>query len=417
MDENRVKIDSSNPAIQRIEEKCIRCGHCLNVCTETVGLDRKCRLEDGGSCIYCGQCILACPMGALREQYDYKKVLNLLVDTEDVVTISIAPAVRVTVGEELGKEVGTSLEKELPSILRALGFSYVFDVTFGADVTIMEEASELLDRIKNGGSLPMFTSCCPSWVKYVYTNRRDIIPNLSTTKSPIGIMGSLIKSYFKEMMGIDKRIINVVVAPCTAKKWEIMNSDVDYVITTRELALMIKEVGLDLEVLKTEEPDVLLGHGSKAGLIFGRSGGVMEAALSTLYYLSTGNTPRKGQFKIDGDDAIKKSSFKMGERIVNVAVVSGLSNLETILAEKDDYDFIEVMNCPGGCIGGGGQPLVVQREMEERVKKRRRRLDQIDDREEFSFENESIKELYKSYLIHPGSKLAEELLHKDDKEK
>lgn len=411
MNENRVKIDLDNPSIQRIEEKCIKCGVCLNTCVDDVGLDRQCRLDNSKTCINCGQCILNCPMGALREKYDYKKVLNLLKDTDKVVTISIAPAVRVALGEEFGLEFGTSMEDVLPAILKALGFSYVFDVTFGADVTIMEEATELLSRIKSGGKLPMFTSCCPSWVKYARIFHPELLPNISTTKSPIGIQSSLIKSYFKKMNGIEEDIISVVVAPCTAKKWECQGTDTDYVITTRELTLMIKEVGIDIASLRHCDMDVLLGHGSKSGLLFGRSGGVMEAALSTVHYLLTGSFPKEGQYRLNIDGPINEASYKIGDKIINVLVVYGLKNLESVISNKDKYDFIEVMNCKGGCVGGGGQPLGTRQDVETRRVKRSESLGLQENMDMYPYENESIKELYKSFLLTPNSDLAEKLLH------
>ncbi len=411
MNENRVKIGIDNLAIQRIEEKCINCGVCLKVCTEDVGMDRKCRLNNERSCIYCGQCVLNCPMGALREKYNYKEVLNLVKDTDKLVSISIAPAVRVALGEEFGREFGESMEDILPAILKAIGFSYVFDVTFGADVTIMEEASEILSRIRSGGTLPMFTSCCPAWVKYARMNHPEILGNLSTTKSPIGIMSSLIKSYFREMNGIEEKIVSVVVAPCTAKKWEIEEGDTDYVITTRELSFMIKEAGIDIASLKPCKMDMLMGHGSKAGLLFGRSGGVMESALSVAYHMVTGKQAEDGQFRLPIEGPISEASYKIGDKILNVAVVYGLANLESILPHKDEYDFIEVMNCPGGCIGGGGQPLGTRQDIETRRAKRSEGLGLQENCDMYPYENESIEELYKSYLINPLSEKAERLLH------
>lgn len=413
MNENRVKIDSDNPAIQRIEEKCINCGACLNVCCDEVGIERKCRIEDGNSCVNCGQCILACPMGALREKYDYRTVMNLLNDTDKKVSISVAPAVRVALGEEFGLEFGTSLEGALPSVLRAMGFSYVFDVTFGADVTIMEEAMELLSRIKNGGPLPMFTSCCPAWVKYAKMKHPELVQNLSTAKSPIGMMSTLIKTYFKEMNGIDDDIISVVVAPCTAKKWEIIGEDTDYVITTRELAYMIKESGVTLDPSKVSSFDILLGHGSKAGLLFGRSGGVMESALATVNHFATGKNINEGEYRVEITGTINEEKFKIGDKILNVAVIYGLKNLESILPDKDKYDFIEVMNCKGGCVGGGGQPIGTRQDAEVRRSKRSEGINLQNNAYMYPYENESIGELYRSYLLAPYSDLSKKLLHID----
>lgn len=407
----KVKIDLDNPSIQRIEEKCISCGLCLNICTELTGIDKEKRSMDGKTCINCGQCIMNCPVGALKEKYDYKKVLNLIKDTDKIVAISIAPAVRVTLGEELGLPLGTSLENILPSILRSLGFTYVFDVTFGADVTIMEEASELVDRIKHNQNLPMFTSCCPAWTKYVKVFHRKLLPNLSTVKSPIGIMSSLIKSYFKEMNEIEEDIISVVVAPCTAKKSEIINEDTDYIITTRELAMMIRECNIEVASQKEGTFDCMLASGSKSGLIFGRSGGVMSATLSTVHYLLTGNSPKKGTYDIKVTGTITEKSFKIGDNIINVLVVYGLKNIQVVLPNINNYDFIEVMACPDGCIGGGGEPLTAKKEIEIKNPKRIESINGISKNIEFCHENELVKDLYDSYLLHPLSMKASELLH------
>lgn len=408
MDRRPVQVSDDNPSIQRILEKCVKCGVCYNTCTQEVGIDRE---KYPKLCINCGTCILNCPMGALKEKYDYKTVLNLVKDTEKVVTISIAPAVRVALGEELGMDLGVSTENILPAILKSIGFSYVFDVAFGADVTIMEEASELVSRIKNGGVLPMFTSCCPAWVKYAKNIHPELIPNISTTKSPIGIMSSLIKTYFKEMMNIEKDIISVVVAPCTAKKMEILSTDTDYVITTRELALMIKECEIDIDSLKLRETDILLGCGSKTGLLFGRSGGVMEAALSVVHYLLTGKIPMERTYHIEVDGPITEKKFKIGSRVITVGVIYGLKNLEHILDDLEKYDFIEVMNCNYGCVGGGGQPLSMKQDAEERRIARAEALDNTHNNVPFPFMNKEVEELYDSYLIHPMSEKSEKLLH------
>lgn len=415
-DNIKVWIDEQNPSIQRIQERCVNCGLCLNVCQREVGLDRKFEKDDVPLCINCGQCVLNCPMGALTEKFDYKKVLNLIKDTDKLVSISIAPAVRVALGEELGFELGQSMENVLPTILREMGFSYVFDVTFGADVTIMEEASELVNRITTGGVLPMYTSCCPAWTKYVSMFHPELIPSLSTTKSPISIQSSLIKSYFKEMNSIEDEIISVAVAPCTAKKYEATYNDTDYVITTRELALMIKECSIDIPSLKPSSFDSTLGKGSKSGLIFGRSGGVMEAALSTAHYLLTGKNPEKGTYHLDITSPITEKSYKIADKIINIAVVYGLPNLESILPDANKYDFIEVMNCPGGCVGGGGQPLCSKGEASLRKDKRTDGLNQDENIVEYSHENKEVEELYSSYLVRPLSEKAESLLHAEHKD-
>ena len=236
-EKRRVIVDKNNPSIQRVEARCIGCGLCFKVCENIVGIDHSKCSEN--TCINCGQCIMNCPVGALLPKYDYKKVMNIIKDSNKKIAISIAPAVRVTLAEEFGFEVGTNFENIIPSILRSMGFDYVFDVSFGADVTVMEEASELLERLQKKSNLPMFTSCCPSWVKYASIFHPDILSNISTTKSPIGIQSTLIKSYFREMNQIEEEIISVVVAPCTAKKQEIIKGDTDYILTIPELAMMI----------------------------------------------------------------------------------------------------------------------------------------------------------------------------------
>ncbi len=407
---SRVEVAKDNPSIQRIPERCIDCGVCLKTCDDLVGLDRP--NETSTICINCGQCVLSCPMGALTAKFDYKTVLNLVKDTNKVVAVSLAPAVRVSLGEELGFDVGTDLENLLPSILREIGFTYVFDVTFGADITVIEEATELIERLKIGGTLPMFTSCCPAWMKYARLFHPELEPHISSTKSPIGIESTLIKTYYKEMHDIKEDIISVVVAPCTAKKQEIQNTDTDYCITTRELAYMIKECLIDMQSLKPSAFDSLLGSGSKSARRFGRSGGVMEATLSTAYFFMTGKTPTEGMFRIENASPFAKASFKIGPRIINVAVISGIKNVKVILEEMDKYDFIEVMSCRGGCIGGGGQPLVPNRDTEKTKSIRTETLDRQDNSILYSYQNPAVKELYKSYLERPLSEKAQSLLHK-----
>lgn len=409
--ENRVKIAADNPSIQRIEEKCIKCGVCLKTCENKVGLDRTREREDMPLCINCGQCVLACPMGALTAKFDYKKVLNLVKDSNKLIAISVAPAVRVALGEELGFAVGFNIEGILPSILRAIGFDYVFDVTFGADVTIMEEASEFIERLHGKGKKPMFTSCCPGWVKYASIFHRELLPNLSTTKSPIGIQSTLIKTYFKELNSIDEDIISVVVAPCTAKKSEIQNSDTDYIITTHELALMIKECAIDILALKPSVFDQMLSKGSKSGVIFGRSGGVSQALLSTVHYMLTRNVPDKELYRIEIEDGVGSKTFKIGDFEIKTLVISGLSNLEKNIEDLEKYDLVEVMSCPGGCVNGGGQPLGVVKEAQSIVVSRTESLNGDDSSYEIPSLNPEVIELYRSYLVKPNSIKAEKLLH------
>ena len=351
---NRVEVNKDNICLNRIEEKCINCGTCLKTCKSINNFDND--------CINCGQCILTCPTGALTPKYDYKEVLNYIHDTEHIVVVFTAPAVRVAIGDAFGFEPGSFLEGKLVSALKVIGFDYVFDTTFGADLTIMEEANELITRVKNK-DLPMFTSCCPSWVLYVQKYHQGIIKNLSTCKSPIAMQGAMIKSYFADMYEIPKeKIISVSLTPCISKKYErSLYPDTDFVITTSELILMIQELGIDFKNLKDKEYDKLLGKGSGGGLIFGVSGGVMESILRTAYYMVNKEKAPKDfyEFKaIRGEKNIKDAVVDMGEFYLKIAVVNKVSTINENFDKLLDYDFIEVMACPGGCIGGGGQPLV-----------------------------------------------------------
>lgn len=407
----KVKIDESNPSLQRIESRCIDCGICLRTCENVVGLDHKYEREDKPLCINCGQCIMNCPVGALCTKYDYKKVLNIVHDSNFKVAISVAPAVRVSLSSELGKGF-ENMENMLPSILRALGFDYVFDVTFGADVTIMEEASELVERLKTGSNLPMFTSCCPSWVKYLSMMHPELLPNLSTAKSPIGMQSTLIKSYFKEFNDIKEDIISVVVAPCTAKKYEIEGMDTDYIITTNELAMMIRECDIDIDSLKPSDFDLLLSKGSKAGLMFGRSGGVMESAVTTAKYLFTGTNPRKNYFNIEMEGPITRKNFKLGEKEIRIAVIYGMKNFEEFLPEMKNYDFVEVMNCPGGCVGGGGQPLGTIQNLSKEREERANLLNNDINKTLYAYQNRDVQEMYDTYIGVPLNARAKIYLHK-----
>ncbi len=403
-------MNDNNPSIQRIEEKCIKCGVCLKTCESMTGIDRSADVN-GSLCVNCGACVQTCPMGAITPKYSYHEVLNLVKDTSEIVAISIAPAVRVSLCEDLGRELGENMEDLIPSILKSIGFRYVFDVTFGADATIMEEATELLERLNGKGRLPMMTSCCPAWVKYTSMFMKEKIPNLSTTKSPIGIQSTLIKTYFKEMNNIDKKIISVVVAPCTAKKWEIQEGDTDYVITTRELALLIKECDIDIPGLKPSNFDSLLSRGSNSGVSFGHSGGVASSVLSTLHFLVTHNSPELNAYKIDIEDGIGSKTFKIGKYEIRALVISGLNKLIEMKDNLDEYDFIEVMACSGGCIGGGGQPLVNAGLKDNILNARRESLMNPNDNKNYAHQNMEIVELYRSYLGKPLSTKSEKLLH------
>ena len=409
VEKSRVKVSKKNPSIERIEKRCIHCGMCMNVCENLVGIDHK--NEKEALCVNCGQCIMNCPVGALMPKFNYKTILNLLHDTDKILAISVAPAVRVSLGVEFGLEDGIDLESILPSIMRRLGFKYVFDVTFGADVTIMEEASELLKRVEEDKHRPLFTSCCPAWVKFASHEHPEVLDNLSTSKSPIGMQSTLIKKYFKELNNIKENIISVVVAPCTAKKAEIIDSDTDYVITTQELAMMMRECNIDLNTIKPSEFDKMLNTGSMSGRMFGRSGGVAEAVLNTLYYFITNKDAPKNYFRLSLKEGITISSFKIKDKIVTVAVICGLKNLESFLRAGEYADLIEVMSCPGGCIGGGGQPLIQIQKLKENREKRTNSLNNSNSTINYAYQNSEIIDLY-NYIGKSLGKKAMQLLHK-----
>ncbi|MEE4301411.1 MAG: NADH-dependent [FeFe] hydrogenase, group A6 [Pseudomonadales bacterium] len=432
-------VDLSSEAILRDPDKCILCGKCVRVCEEvqTVGaidfINRGSQATVGtafdqglnvSSCVYCGQCVTACPTGALREQSSLKEVQEALSDPEMFVVVQHAPSISVTLAEAFGTKAGTDACGVMTSALRRLGFDRVFDTSFAADLTIMEEASELVERIQNGGPLPMMTSCSPGWIKFVEQFYPEFIPNLSTCKSPQQMMGAIIKSYFAEKEGIDpEKIFSVSIMPCTAKKFEANRpemgrngvADIDAVLTTRELARMIKMRGLALDQLTPEDADNPLGERSSAGKLFGATGGVMEAAARTAYHMVTGRDLPELKIKpLRGSKGVKEARLDMDGVEVGVAVANGLGNARTILealkAGRDDLHFIEIMTCPNGCIGGGGQLIGTDIDA---VKARMQALYRIDRDEPVrqSHENESVKTLYREYLGRPLGKKSHELLH------
>ena len=441
---NEYAIDDASPSIVRDNNKCILCRRCVAVCNNvqqigvigafnrgfktSIGSPWELKLADM-ACINCGQCITACPVGALYEKDSTKKVWKLLGDPTKHVVVQPAPAVRAALGEEFGLPMGTSVTGKMATALRVLGFDKVFDTDFAADVTIMEEATELLGRVKNGGVLPMITSCSPGWIKFCETYYPEFIPNLSSCKSPHEMEGALIKSYYAQKAGIDPKDIAVVsVMPCTAKKFEATREeltatgypDVDEVITTRELAHMIKEAGIDFAALPDSDFDDMLGESTGAAVIFGATGGVMEAALRTAYEVITGSELKDVEFhQVRGIEGVKEATIQVGDMPISVAVAHGTGNaaklLDMVKSGEKNYTFIEVMGCPGGCVTGGGQPIVpsvVKMSCDPKVERAKALYGEDAGKTlRKSHENPSVKKLYEEFLGEPNSHKAHELLH------
>lgn len=437
-------IDELSPSIVRDNNKCILCRRCVAACAKTQGVfaigmqNRGFKTQIGSefgkslndvACINCGQCIAACPTGALTEKDATKEVWAALNDPDKYVVFQTAPAVRVAIGEEFGLPIGTRCTGKMVSAIRRLGADKVFDVDFAADLTIMEEGTELLSRINNGGVLPMITSCSPGWIKYCETFYPDFIPNLSTCKSPNQMQGAVTKTYFAKQNDLDPRDIYVVsVMPCTAKKFEIARPefgrdgyrDVDANLTTRELARMIRQAGLDFAHLPEEEFDDMLGESSGAGVIFGVTGGVMEAALRTVVDVLTGeDMPRLEYADVRGLEGIKEATVNVNGTDINVAIVHGTANaaklLNAIRAGEKTYHFIEVMGCPGGCVTGGGQPIVDARTRYYVDPRAARAAATYSEDESMairkSHKNPAVQKLYAEFLGEPNSHIAHELLH------
>lgn len=435
--------DKEFPLI-RDSKKCIKCMRCIQICDKVQGLNIWDLVNTGGrttvdvaqkfpniaqsDCSLCGQCITHCPVGALKERDDVPKIFEVLANPEKVTVVQVAPAVRTAWGEALGLTPEQFTEGKMVAALKKIGFDYVFDTNFAADVTIMEEGSELLERLaeRDKHPWPMFTSCCPGWVSYVSKKYPAFLPNLSSTKSPQQIFGALTKTYFAQQKGIDaKDICSISIMPCVSKKREAalfsMRSsgvpDVDIVLTTRELARLIKAEHINIASLEPAEFDSPLGSSTGAAVIFGVTGGVMEAALRTAYAVVEGKeAPLDAFVDVRGNTARREANFKLGDTVVRTCTVSGLGNagklMDDIKACKVEYDFVEVMACPGGCVGGGGQPI---HDGQELACDRGAKLYDLDEKRTLrqSHNNPDVQEIYANFLEKPLSHLAEELLHSD----
>ncbi|MDO5014838.1 MAG: NADH-dependent [FeFe] hydrogenase, group A6 [Clostridia bacterium] len=441
-EKTEAELDESSPAIVRDDSKCILCRRCVAAChtqTGVIGANHRgfdtmigCAFEmnlNDVACVNCGQCIEACPVGALVEKDQITEVFNAINDPEKIVVVQTAPAVRAAIAEGFGEPIGTMGKGKMVAALRRLGFDKVFDTNFSADLTIMEEGTELIDRIQNGGVLPMITTCSPGWIKYCEHYFPDFIPNLSTCKSPQQMFGACVKTWWAERNKIDpKNIVSVSIMPCTAKKFEAEREemkassypDVDYALTTRELIKMIKRAGIQWEALPDEEFDSPLGEGTGAAVIFGATGGVTEAALRTAIDAITGQENSEVDYReVRGMKGIKEASYTANGVTLNIAVVSGLDNakkvLESVRNGEKNYHFIEVMCCPGGCINGGGQPIHpnwlresidINALRAEVLYKEDKNLPQRK-----SHHNSAIDLIYKEYFSKPNSHKAHEVLH------
>ena len=431
----------------RDESRCVKCMRCVQVCSKvqgvsvwdvvntggrtTVGVNGGRKIE-AADCVLCGQCITHCPVGALRARDDSEKVFAALADPEKITVVQVAPAVRSAWGESLGLPDELATEKRLAAALRRMGFDYVFDTNFSADLTIMEEGSELVEMLKakESHTFPLFTSCCPGWVRFLKTQYPDMVGQLSTAKSPQQMFGAVAKSYYAELLGVEaEKIFCVSIMPCVAKKYECgieavndagAGADVDVSLTTREAARMMKAANIDVQQLPEEDFDQPLGTGTGAAVIFGATGGVMEAALRSAYYLVCGeNSPAEAFTAVRGGADWREADFDVNGIPVKTAVASGLANarklIEAVRNGEVQYDFVEIMACPGGCAGGGGQPI---HEGCEYYGSRGQKLYALDAANtlRFSHENPAVLELYKNYLGAPLSEKAHHLLHTNQKE-
>lgn len=406
-------ISKDNPSIIKDDNKCINCGLCRICCLKKVGV------FPDKDCINCGQCIFSCPVHAITPKYEYMEVEKILKLSKKVVIAITSPALKVTFGDEFDMEKGSKVDGKLVAALRKLGFNYVFDTSFGADLTTMEEANELINRINTNTNLPMFTSCCPSWVKYAVDNHKELLNNISTCKSPIAMFSTIIKEYFSNIKKIDKNdIVVVAITPCTSKKYErILYPETDYVLTSSELGIWLKEKEIDFMSLISSEYDDLFSKTSGGGIIFGSTGGVTESVMRTVYYMLTG---KDSKTLLCYDDVRGYKNFKTASITIDgikilIAVIYTMPALEEFLEKEDykKYHFIEVMNCPGGCIGGAGNSYIKQVKQEEFIKKRMESLYEYDNSNEirYSYKNKDIIDIYDNFLKGMDSDMSIKLLH------
>lgn len=424
--EIRVPIAHNNPSIKRKENKCVLCGKCKDVCKKQVGVAGYWQYDSNDIvCINCGQCANFCPVQAIVEQDETNKLMTAINNPQKKVAVMVAPAVRVSLGEMFGIPAGKIVAGKVVSALKNLGVDYVFDVAFGADLTVMEEATELLNRKKHNSDLPQFTSCCPAWVSFVKTFYPDLVPNLSTCKSPIAMQSSVIKNIFAKQAGIKPADLVVVAAvPCVAKKAEAKllclngeyGRETDVVVSVRELANLIKSQNIDFANLNNSEFDKPFSLGTGSGVMFGASGGVMQATVRTAYYLKTNQNPPADLIQLKpmrGYAGVKTATVQLGDETLNLCAIYGTANARKVLDKlnKFNFDFVEVMACPNGCVGGGGQPR-----QEDNVKATQHRASGLfgyDNKAELkcSYQNPQVQAVYKKYLGKPNSKKAQVLLH------
>lgn len=415
-DINSIIVGDDNLGIEKISAKCIGCAMCKNTCKLSENLkDNKCF----NNCVQCGQCIQTCPSGALVPKNDIPELKKNL--KKKICIALVAPAVRVTIGEAFGKKYGSFDEKKLVGLLKKMGFDYIFDVTFGADLVIMEESYELIERMKNNKNLPMISSCCPSWVLYAEKYYPELLDNLSTCKSPISMLSSIIRTYFINKKHLNEDDIYIVsLVPCTAKKYEVKRKELnscDLAITTYELINYIEELGYDYSKIKEREFDYIRG-GSGGAYLFGTSGGVTEALIRNVYNILTNDSLYDFDFEeVRGLKGVKETCLSIGNSKFNIAIINGLSNAKKILEHikkgNCKYDFIEIMNCHGGCIGGGGNPKIDIFSANEIKEKRMNGLYQRDKtkKNKFSYQNQGVMKLYDSFFGKPNSKKAMKILH------